>query len=246
MSYFTDPTVGQNGQQTTENWLEKVVQEKGDQWSDPNVLAKGYANSQAMIEQLKKTNEELLEDLGKKNYTEELLEEIRKGKAQPPAGEPNGKDSGTTPNGNTDQQVSEENVKRLIEQTLTQREKDNTAQENLRLTDKKLQELFGTEVQKIVDQRSQELGMSKERLQELASESPTAFFKLIGEEPKELKKSVFNSSVNTSAGFMDRPATKDWNYYQKLRRENPNMYYSPKVQNQLLKDRLEQGDKFGN
>jgi len=34
-------------------------------------------------------------------------------------------------------------------------------------------------------------------------------------------------------------------YYQKLRRENRNMYYSAKTQQQMFEDKARLGDKFG-
>ena len=45
---------------------------------------------------------------------------------------------------------------------------------------------------------------------------------------------------------MQASNVRNWNYYQNLRRENPNQYYSPKVQQQMIQDRMQMGDKFGN
>lgn len=250
MSYFTGDNQSQNTptiEDQNEDWVKKVVEQKGDQWSDPQTLAKGYANAQALIEQLKQTNAELTEDLGKKNYTEELLEEIRKGKAQPTVGEPNGNNNSTEPNGQTDQAVSEDRLKSLIDQTITQREQENTAARNIKAVEGILSSLFGTEVEKEMTKRASELGMSKERLGALAAESPTAFFRLIGEEAPKVNNPTTNGTVNTNAAsFENTSQRRNWQYYQNLRRENPNAYYSPRVQNQMLQDKLQQGDAFGN
>lgn len=250
MSYFSGQTTDQNPadtQKQEENWLDKVVSEKGEQWKDPSVLAKGYAKSQEMITQLLQTQKEMKEDLGKQDYAKELLEAIRKEKAQPPVGEPNGDKDGATPNGTTSQTVSEDVLKGLIEQTLTQREQLNTSAQNLQTTNAKLQELYGTEVGKEVDKRAVAIGMSKDKLREIAAESPTAFFKLIGEDVKVEANPITKGSINTSAQELSSHSGKrDWQYYSKLRKENPNQYYTPKVQQQLLKDKQEQGSSFGN
>jgi hypothetical protein len=53
-------------------------------------------------------------------------------------------------------------------------------------------------------------------------------------------------SVRTDGVAMQSSSQRDWSYYQKLRRENRNEYYSPKVQQQLMEDKMRMGDKFGN
>jgi hypothetical protein len=57
---------------------------------------------------------------------------------------------------------------------------------------------------------------------------------------------MMNSSINTEGVNMQSSTERNWTYYQNLRRENPNQYYSPKVQQQLMKDKLRMGDRFGN
>jgi len=44
---------------------------------------------------------------------------------------------------------------------------------------------------------------------------------------------------------MQTSTERDWSYYQKLRRENRNMYYSAKTQQQMFEDKARLGDKFG-
>lgn len=249
MPFFNDPTTGQpadNTQNQNEDYLTKVVSEKGEQWKDPEVLAKGYAHAQDLIKQLEQTQEELKKDLGEKNYTEKLLEELRKGQGTPPSGEPSAVDGGTTPDGPTGQVVSEDMLKGLIEQTLTQREASNTAKQNLDAANAKLEQLYGTEVERVVGERAAEIGMNKEQLAEIAAQSPNAFLKLIGEQPVKEHNPTRTGSVNTSAEAFHAPSQKDWSYYQKMRRENPNEYYSAKTQREILKARKEMGSNFGN
>lgn len=253
MTFLSDanqgaPSTDQTNQGSTENWVEKVVSEKGEQWGDPQTLAKGYATSQEYIKQLEQQASELREDLTKAKYGEELLKEIR---AQAPSAT---ESSNSTPEASstedpapTSQGVSEENLQSLIEQTLTQREAANTAKQNLEATDAKLTELYGTESSKVIEEKGRELGMSKERLQAIASESPNAFFKLIGEEAPKVSNPVTQGTVNTAAGFdTQSSAQRNFQYYQKLRRENSTKYYSPKVQNQMMQDRVALGDSFFN
>lgn len=250
MTYFSDQTKGQetaDTQNQNEDWLNKVVAEKGEQWADPQVLAKGYANAQEYIKHIEQQNKELNEDLSKKSYVEELLAELRKEKGTPPAGAPSKDNGSTEPSDQTGQQVSEDALKGLIEQTLTQREQQNTAAQNLETVDQKLKELFGTEVNRVVDERAKHLGMSKERMKEIASESPTAFLTLIGEAAVKQPNPMKTGSVNTSAdAFNQTSGEKNWAYYQKMRREDPHRYRTPQVQREMFEQKLKLGERFGN
>jgi len=256
MSYFTDGNHTDQTQtnqtqesQNQEDFLQKVIQEKGEQWQDPQTLAKGYVSAQEYIKQLEQQTQEMREDLGKKDYAEKLLKELQ-GTQAPNSGvstEASTKNTGDTTQENTTPTVSEPDLKSLIEETLTQREAANTARQNLEATDAKLTELYGTESAAVVEKRVKELGMSKERVQEIAAESPTAFFKLIGEDVPRESNPIRQGTVNTEAGFNSQSTGKrNWQYYQNLRRENSKLYYSPKTQNQMLKDRTEQGERFYN
>lgn len=249
MTYFSDPTTDQGNTQTqnqNEDWLGKVVAEKGEQWRDSNVLAKGYANAQEYIKHLEQQNKELTEDLGEKNYTERLLEELRKGQGTPPTGAPSNNNSGTEPNGQTGQQVSEDALKGLIEQTLTQREKQNTAKQNVDSVDKKLSELYGTEAARVVDERARQLGMDKAKLKEIAEQSPNAFFQLLGENQVKQPNPTRTGTVNTAAdSFSNVSGEKNWAYYQNLRKTDPIRYRTPAVQREILEQRIKLGDKFG-
>jgi len=220
-----------------DNWLEKVIEEKGEQWKDPQVIAKGYYNAQEYIKELERQTAEQREDLAKKAGVEELLEQLQKGQAQPPAGEPSAHNGGTESGEQTTQTDSEERLKSLIEETLTSRERQNSQEQNLIEADKKLSETFGTEAKAVVEKRARELGMDMDRLKSLAAESPTAFFTLIGEQTKKESNPTTAGSVNTAAGAFNQSSKRDFQYYQQLRRSDPKQYYTPKIQNQMVQDR---------
>jgi hypothetical protein len=56
---------------------------------------------------------------------------------------------------------------------------------------------------------------------------------------------MITGSVRTEGVNMQASTERNWAYYQKLRRENKNLYYTPKVQQQLMDDKMRLGDKFG-
>ena len=65
------------GQETPkqESFLDKLVQAKGENWKDPEVLAKGKLEADNYIQQLEEQNRQLREDLGKNDYAAQVLEE---------------------------------------------------------------------------------------------------------------------------------------------------------------------------
>ena len=238
----TEPTTTEPNQGT---FVDQLVKAKGDQWSDPEVLAKGKLESDTHISNLEQQLSELRDDLGKHDYAKDLLEKLQ-GQATNTSNvtpvEPNV--SAGTVEGNTIPEASD--LESLIEQTLNAREQKNTAKQNISQTDKHLTELFGTEANAEVTKRASEIGMTMDKLQEIASESPSAFFKLIGEDGfKREANAIPNSQVNTDTGF-NRSAERDWAYYQNLRKTNSKLYYDPKTQNAMVQDKIRLGDKFGN
>lgn len=231
-----------------ESYLAKLVAAKGDNWKDPEVLAKGKLEADGYIKNLEEQLAAMREDLGKQDYAKNLLEELQN-KATSHTNVKsvvanNNNNGGTNTEGNTQPQVSEDILKSLVEQTLTARDKEAVVKQNLSIVDQELEKSYGTEAPAFVKKKAEELGLSLQRMQELAAESPSAFFSLIGE-PKKSFQPIVQGSVRTEGVNLQASSDRNWAYYQKLRRENKNLYYTPKVQQQLMEDKSRLGDKFG-
>ena len=247
----TEQSTELQGQETTpqESYLKKLVEAKGENWNDPETLAKGKLEADGYIKTLEEQLSQMREDMKKQDYQAQLLEQLQN-KATEPAAVNNEVPTNNNNNGDIDTQnttgvVNEDDLKSLVEKTLTQRDKDAVVKQNLGQVDQELESSYGTEATAVVQKKAAELGVSMDRLREIASESPNAFFTLIGEPQKALNPMV-QGSVRTEGVNMQASTQRDWSYYQKLRRENPNEYYSPKLQQQLIADRMKLGDKFGN
>lgn len=256
MSVFTEGAATeqstQTEQQTTEtttpqeSFVAKLVEAKGENWKDPEVLAKGKLEADNYISELEQQLSQMREDMAKQDYAKTLLDQLQNKAADPTTANtamPNNNTGGTT-DGNTNPNLSEDDLKSLVEKTLTAREQENTVKQNLALVDQELEKSYGTEAKAMIQKKSEELGISLQRMQELASESPSAFFTLIGE-PKKSFNPMVQGSVRTEGVNMQASTERDWSYYQKLRRENKNLYYTPKIQRQLMDDKIRLGDKFG-
>ncbi len=230
-----------------ESYVQKLVEAKGENWSNPETLAKGKLEADGYIKTLEEQLAQMREDIKKKEYQDQVLEQLQNKAADSTAAKTVApSNNGNTEGQNTTGNLSEEDLKSLVEKTLTQREKDSVTKQNLTHVDKILGESFGTEAAAVVKKKAEELGMSMDRLRDIASESPNAFLTLIGEAPRVQQNPMVQGSVRTEGVNMQVSAERNWSYYQKLRRENPNEYYQPKTQQMLMADKVNMGDRFGN
>lgn len=246
MSVFdqTDQQTTQSNQQQTNqgSFLERLVQEKGEQWKDPEVIAKGKLEADQHIAALELQLDEMRKDLGQQEYSKQLLAKLQEKAPTSTNGNPAANPTGGSTQGNTN--LSASDLESLIESTLTKRQAQMTASQRLQEAEAKLVEVFGTEAKNVVNTRASELGLSVERLKEIASESPDAFLALMGQAPKKETNQTTRSTVNTQSGFTANSGERNNDFYQNYRREKPSEFWSVKVQRQMLEDRKRLGDKF--
>lgn len=249
MSVFDAPTKEQtetptNDQvdQTKEDWVGLVVSEKGDQWNDPQALAKGYIHAQSRIKEL----EALAEEAKKNDYAKQLLEELQNQKQTPAtvsgsgAEELKGKDSQAVTENTT---LKPEEIDSLVNEAITKREKMSTAAQNIEAANAKITEVYGEKAAETVQAKAKELGLSMDKLKEIASESPSAFVQLMGVKDTNIKRPL-SSAVNTSSNFNGSSGERNNSYYQRLRRENKKSYYDPQTQAQMFADMKRLGSDF--
>lgn len=239
MSVFSGED-NQAAQETTtqESFVKKLVETKGEKWSDPEVIAKGKVEADAYIETLKQEIEKLKTLATQNSKVDELIAKIEQKAAQPTSAVQSQSRTEETP---TKSGISEENIQSLVEKALTERERNQSAKQNVAEVDARLNELYGTEAVKVVKDKSKELGLSLARLQEIAAESPSAFLQLIGEKPSDFKPMV-NGSIRTESVNVQTAGVRNHAYYQKLRKENPRQF--AQSQQQMVQDRLKLGDNF--
>jgi len=246
-----DPAQSETTEVTTQNqdgsYVKKLVEAKGSNWGDPEVLAKGKLEADGYIATLESQLSEMRDDLGKQDKLQAILDQLQNTKApdttKGTSGELKNNNGSTSEGTTTPQELSEERLKSLVEETLTQRDSAAKVNSNLTVVDEELARTFGTEAKEVVEKKARELGMDLNRLKEIASESPNAFFTLIGE-PKKAFSPLVQGSVRTEGVNMQTSNERNFGYYQKLRRENRKQYYSPDVQQKMMLDADRLGDSF--
>jgi hypothetical protein len=237
-----DTTTEANNSQTNENYVNQLVGE-GKKFKDLEALAKGKLEADRHIGEITKTLDELRAELAKQDYAKSLLEQMSKGSEtrqdEPP---PNTSSSSNTEN--TTQSASD--IESLVEKVITEKERNRTVAQNLVVVNEEMEKKFGDKAGQILKTKSTELGMSLDRLKEIAAESPTAFFQLIGVSASRPTQATAPQSSIRSENFNPNSQDRTFEYYQKIRKENRSLYYSPKIQNMMLQDRERLGSRFYN
>jgi hypothetical protein len=138
--------------------------------------------------------------------------------------------------------VDEDAVLALLEK----REQAQKRTRNLMDVKDKLINVYGEDYPNRVKARAQELNISMDRLNAMAAETPTAFYALIGLGNERTPDNVAPPATrqNTAAAFAPNTDRKNNAYYSNLRKTNPNVYYSPKVQMEEYNELKRQGDAF--
>lgn len=242
-----EPTVQES--QPQESFVQKLVETRGEKWSDPEVVAKGKVEADAHILALEGQLSQMREDLGKQDYAAELLTQLQNKATDSTdvdiaVSNNNNNISGTETGEHTSPPVSAEDLKSLVEKTLTERDAKTATDKNLMEVATHLESLYGTEADANVMKKAEELGMTWESIKDVAQSSPAAFFALLGE-AKAPVKNLSQGSIRTDGVMQQNTGERNWAYYSSLRRENKSAYYTPKVQQQLLEDKKRLGDKFG-
>lgn len=229
------------------NWLEEYVGE-GKKFKDPEELAKGKAHSDAFIYRLQKETEELRKELNTRIKLEEFMDRMNSQNTSGANQAIQTAGTGNQTDGTASSATSPDDIEKLIEQRLAQREAEKTQKQNIEVARAKLQETFGSNYQAELEARTNSLGLTKEFVANLAKTQPKALFALLGLDGQQQRRddSVFTprGSVNTSGLGNSGSSEKNWAYYEKIRRQNPAAYFSVQVQNEIHKQAEKLGERF--
>lgn len=223
------------------NYLEELVGE-GKKFSSPEALAKSKAEADLFIERLKTEQLGLRQELNSRVKMEEFLDKLNTFQSKSPTNDldaPGAKKDDT-------QRLTSEDITKLLDTKLSERERQQKAFQNVEVVKQKLQETLGPNYATKLEQMTSTLGLSKEFLNSVASSSPAAFLKLVGVEEKKAGDLFFSppkSQMNTE-GFRPTGDKKDWDYYEEIRKKDPRKYWTSTVQNEMHLQAQKLGDAF--
>lgn len=204
---------------------------------DPRLAAKD-----AFIEQLKLEAAEAREELARRESVESMLAEARRIAANPPPS-PEAKPAAGEPA----KPLNEDELVERVIKAQEARKAQTQAEANASTVVSRLVELYGSEeaAAKVVEARAAELKVGKEFLLSTAKQSPDAFYEIMKLQTAPTQAAAPRSDINAAA-LAQTSGVKEGTeaYYEKLRKELGAQFYTPKIQNQRMKDRQRLGEDF--
>jgi hypothetical protein len=172
--------------------LAEIKNERGEpKYKTVQDALNALKHSQEYIPTLKQTKEELEARLQKAEEKAAQVERLEQAVLELTQ---KSTTSQSTPAG-----MSEEDIAKLVERTLTQTQQKEVQKQNLSVVVDAMKERFGEKAEEIFYGKANELGLSVQEFNALAAKTPKAVLKLIGVEDKP-KAPGFGSTVNTT-GF---------------------------------------------
>lgn len=208
---------------------------EGKKYRDPDALAKKTVHADQHISNLESELAELRQELATRTTIEDMMDKLNQ---RQPTREPL---DTTQPEPGKDQVDLTSEVQRLL---AAEKEKDRR-EANISKTRAGLRERFGADYNNRLTQIADELSVSKDFLTQMAASSPEGFMKLVD----SVAKPDDNRPVTPPKGSIDpfkiaSPGTKNKAYYDKIRKEDPNLYFSRRVQNEMHAEAVKQGASF--
>jgi len=242
MSVFND----ENNEQAPNNPLETLVGE-GRKYATVEELAKAYDHADKTIADRNRELALMREELNARLDAEELFKRLEPREPnhepresplkdlQPPVEEPK-----------IDKDVD---LAERIREELARAEKERIARTNLDVVQNRLIEAYGDQAKanEVIRAKAAELGIPLKLLEDVAAQSPKAFFAQLGlENTSNQSTPAPRSDVNPRAidGPSGRVKEGTWRYFEEIRKTDPRLYFSPRIQNQLHKKAHELGDAF--
>lgn len=209
--------------------LESLVGE-GRKFKTVEELARGKKEADAFIQRLQGELEGLRAELKEREDSKRMVEDLRKELLEKKEPAPI-------------KDMSNTDIKSVVTEQLKELEAQKNAEQNLKIINEKMFGKYGKDAADVVAKKAIALGVNKGFLESVALRSPQAFLTMMGvEEIQEASKPAsgatkqgISSSVNVEAAITNVPQQAQKNYYDTMRKENPTLYWSAKVQNQLAK-----------
>lgn len=223
-------------EEDTESAFESLVGE-GKKYRDQELLAKAALEKDRFIRQLEQETAALRSELQQRVTLEEFMDKVNSGKAiedvarieSPPA----------------ERGVSPEDIENRVIQRLSDARDVERRHQNAKTVKEVLLQKLGKDYLRTLADKAEELGVNDKFLTELAQTQPKAFLSLFNAMPVGKPDVSFTPPSGISTERMPRASSeKTWSYFEKLRKENPVVYFSPKTQNDMHKEATRQGDAF--
>lgn len=214
---------------------------EGKKYSDNKALARSRIEADRHINLIEQQNKEYRDDLLKlrdelkaRENLQSLIDQLdRKSKTE-------GQATSSSP---TDvPSIKPEEVETLVDRRISERESRKVQDDNFNTVKAKLVERYGDRYQDVLSKQVSELGLSD--IDAMARTQPKLLIKALGLDATPSTDS-FSAPPATSQRFAPTgQPIRDWDWYEKLRKDDPSSYYSAKMTRQMNEDYQNLGARF--
>lgn len=223
-------------------YFEELVGE-GRKFKDPEELAKGKFQSDSYIKILETRIDQAREEFTKAQdelkTRAELSKLIDQLKANPPTPIPQPPEKVNEP------MFDPTKLDSIFDQKFSSYEKQKREAANAELVQNKIKEKFGVNYAPSLEKVAQDIGLSKEDVNEMARTKPAALIKALGlDAPPPQVQNPIQSPFRSESFRPTGGQKRDWNYYQDLRKKDPQAWFDPTIAVQMQEDAIAQGASF--
>ena len=212
---------------------------KEDGTTDVDALRRGKAEADRFIERLKSEAAGMREDLTKRATYEDLMAQIKASR-----------DASSLSSTDDDEQIETPEIKSVdiealvdkkVNEQLTLKQQQVFQDQNMQFVEQELTKTWGKNYVDNLRARARELDLSEKKVNELAATAPKALLEMLRPVVRTQDEYTPPSSTRSVANTMGK---SDWDKFDKLRKENPALYWTPKVQNELHKLALQKKENL--
>ena len=242
---MSDLFENENNESSSEPSFEALVGE-GKKFKTPDDLAKGKAAADSHIANLERELAELRSDLSQRLTVEDFVSQLKVG-SYGDSRNPN------KPRESEDNQISEPvapenkpvNLQEEVQRALRAEIEKSSREANIAKAKAALREKLGDNYDEKLKSLAGTLGVKPEFLSSMAASSPDGLVKVV--ESLSPQRDNRPLGVQTQTSVPDRQeGPRSYKFYQDLRKKDPEMYFSKRVQKEMHDQALRQGEAFFN
>lgn len=216
---------------------------EGKKYRDAPAAGRAIIEKDQHISTIETENAQLRAELERRASVQSLIDKIAAAPArQAPDDANNQQRNPVDPPLTTAQAVSQPKVEDLVRNEVSKLDLQRRESANLTSVANALQAEYGPGFSSVLANRTAELGMDQKEVDALAKKSPQAVFKLLGIDGSKTPNPA--PAARANPGTAGRTNTKNFAYYENLRKTAPQKYNDPRGYAEMMKTAEQMGDDF--
>ena len=213
---------------------------EGKKFKTVDDLAKGKASADAHIANLEKELAELRQDLSARLTVEDFVSRLGKPVSR---SESENNQTGEPVESPAPQNENKMSLQEEVQKALRAEIEKSSREANIAKAKQALRERLGDDYNEKLQKIAEGLGVKPEFLSSMAATSPEGLTKVVESMVPEKDRRPLNVQTQTSVPNAQEGA-RTYKFYQDLRKKDPELYFSKRVQKEIHDQAVKLGDSF--